>query len=250
MSEQNQQIPVSPVSVPPASNQRTTEILTAEQKAYMQEQIQTAVQTTAQNLTAQFQTKLQEGSALKATVEQLMAEKKAKEEAEAKIKAEEEARVKADAEEKKKQELDKLTLTQKVEAYKNAADEVIEKVAAESAQKFAALEEQLQAEKMNNFVLKKRNEIPESELPAYLFPATSQGETPEAFEAKLNQQKELYKKMKEDILKQHSAPEGSVLPIGSGHITKTQTKSWEDVQKLGKTELNALKDEVFKKYGI
>jgi hypothetical protein len=109
MSEQNQQIPVSPVSVPPASNQRPVEILTAEQKAYMQEQIQTAVQTTAQNLTAQFQTKLQEGSALKATVEQLMAEKKAKEEAEAKVKAEDEAKVKAEAEEKKKQELDKLT---------------------------------------------------------------------------------------------------------------------------------------------
>ena len=45
MSEQNQQTIVSPVSVPPASNhQANGEILTAVQKAYMQEQIQAAVQ--------------------------------------------------------------------------------------------------------------------------------------------------------------------------------------------------------------
>lgn len=152
---------------------------------------------------------------------------------------------------KKKEEEDaKLTLTQKVQNLEKATDETIERVFAETEKVKSELERKLMQSNLENLALRKRQEVPETELPTYLFPQISDADTPETFVQKVTAQKELYAKMKEDILKQQNLVEGTVTPLGSGNLSKTPIKTWDDVKKIDRSSLNAIKDDVFKKWGM
>lgn len=205
----------------------------------------------------QFQTQLEQSKnsqvsaeELKKTVDTLLEEKKKRDaeiEAEKKRIADDEA---ATTKKKKEEEDAKLTLTQKVQNLEKATDETIERIFSETEKVKLDLERKLMRSDLENLALRKRQEVPETELPSYLFPQISDADTPETFVQKLTAQKELYAKMKEDILKQQNLVEGTVTPLGTGNLSKTPVKTWDDVKKIDRSSLNAIKDDVFKKWGM
>lgn len=187
---------------------------------------------------------------VKEQVEALLKEKAEKEAAEAAAQkiAEEEAEAKK---KKEKEEAEaKLNLTQKVELYQKASEEAVAKVSEAAQKRIEAVEAELNLTKLQNATLKLRSEIPESDLPALMFPQIQPGETLETFTTKVNQQKEIYAKLKEDVLKQSSLPTGSPAVLGGSNLTGAPSKSWDDLRKVNKPELAAIKDDIWKKYNL
>lgn len=258
MSDQNQSpnqaTQVVQQSVPVGGN---TPKLPQEYESIVNARIQEEVQKAMGIVKTQNQQQLDAGKAaqeearrVKEQVEQLLKEKADKEIAEAAARkiADDEAAAKA---KKEKEEAEsKLNLTQKVELYQKASEEAVQKVSEEAQKRIDAVEAELNLTKLQNVTLRLRSEIPESELPAVMFPQIQQGDTIESFTAKVNLQKELYVKVKEDILKQTNLPQGSPAVLGNSNLTGAPTKSWEDMRKVTKNDMTAIKDDIWKKYQL
>mgnify|MGYP003553689680 CR=1 FL=1 len=256
MSDQNQNQPTQVVqqSVPVGGN---IPKLPQEYESIVNARIQEEVQKAMGIVKTQNQQQLDAGKAaqedakrVKEQVEALLKEKADKEAAEAAARkiAEEEAEVKK---KKEKEEAEaKLNLTQKVELYQKASEEAVAKVSEAAQKRIEAVEAELNLTKLQNATLKLRSEIPESDLPALMFPQIQPGETLETFTTKVNQQKEIYAKLKEDVLKQSSLPTGSPAVLGGSNLTGAPSKSWDDLRKVNKPELAAIKDDIWKKYNL
>lgn len=255
---QNQTTPPGQQSAPAVGNANQFSKLPAEYQPVVTSLIQEEVQKAMGIVKSQYQPQLdaaksaqEEAARIKAQLDILLEEKKKKDEAEALAKkiAEEEAAAKA---KKEKEEAEaKLNLTQKVELYQKASEEAVQKVSSEAEKRINAVEAELNLTKLQNMTLRLRNEIPESDLPAVMFPQIQPGDTVESFTAKVQQQKELYSKVKEDILKQSSLPTGSPAVLGNSNLTGTPVKTWEDMRKVQtKSELAAIKEDIWKKYNL
>lgn len=252
----NQTIPPVPQSVPVGGSQLITK-LPQEFQPVVSQLVQEEIQKAMANVKTQYQPQLDaakntqdENKKIREQVETLLKEKQDREAAEAAARkiAEEEAASKA---KKEKEEAEsKLNLTQKVELYQKASEEAVNKVSEEAQKRLDAMQAELNLTQLQNATLRLRGEIPESDLPAVMFPQIQQGDTVDSFTARVNQQKELYVKVKEDILKQSNLPQGSPAVLGNSNLTTSPTKSWDDMRKVNKTDMAAIKDDIWKKYQL